>query len=416
VNNPPSNRQPGAARDLSGAMKVLMIVPMSKAQTMPPVLRQVESLRSRGVDIDFFAVDGPPVLKYVRAAPAVVARSRAADLVHGHYGYCGWLARLQIGRPVVVSFMGSDLLGTPDFDGRLTWFSRLVIRADRLLARIADRVIVKSSEMAEIVAPVRADVVPNGVDLEAFRPLDRDEARARLGWRRDARYVLFGSNPRNPRKGFPLAENAVAHVRKCIGDVEIVALWGVAADDVPVYMSAADVLLMTSLLEGSPNVVKEAMACGLPVVAVRVGDVAELVDGVDVGALVESRDPEAISVALQQILQSRARSTGREALKAKGLALEDVAKRLCAIYDEVCEGGGGRPIRRAAVPRHQDRPFDGSRSNESISASGPHERSAVEAGSRTATSSASAAQSSATRTPFTASPSLSAPADGRRHA
>jgi glycosyltransferase involved in cell wall biosynthesis len=235
--------------------------------------------------------------------------------------------------------MGSDLLGTPDWDGRLTWFSRLVIHVDRLLARLADRVIVKSPEMAEIVAPVGADVLPNGVDMEAFCPLDRDEARARLGWRRDGRYVLFGSNPRNPRKGFPLAEKAVARVRERIGDVDMAALWGVAADDVPVYMSAADVLLMTSLLEGSPNVVKEAMACRLPVVAVPVGDVRELLEGV-VASRVCKRDPEVIALALEGVLRAPIRTNGREALLDKGLDLANVAKRLVGNYEGALEDRG----------------------------------------------------------------------------
>jgi glycosyltransferase involved in cell wall biosynthesis len=325
-------------------MKVLTLVPMSKAQTMPPVLRQIESLRQIDIDVDVLPIEGAPVLKYLHALPAVVRRSRSADLVHGHYGYCGWLSRLQLGRPVVVSFMGDDLLGTPGWNGELSCFSKLVVRLNRRLAQLVDCVIVKSPEMAQVVAPVEARVVPNGVDMENFRPLERDVARRQLGWRLDARYVLFGGNPGNPRKAFPLAQEAVARAAARGGAIELEPLWGVRADEVPVLMSAADVLLLTSHVEGSPNVVKEAMSCRLPVVSVRVGDVKRLLEDVR-ASYVCGRDPDELATALGAALNG-GRTNGREALRAQGLDLPSVAQRLATIYGVVLQ----RRSREAAKP------------------------------------------------------------------
>ena len=336
-------------------MRVLMITPRlptpSEPGTMAPVARQIESLRAAGADVDVLEVRGIRRLKYLQSFWRLWRMVPAADLIHAHYGYCGWLARAQIGTPVVVSFMGDDLLGTPDASGRAEPLSRLVVQADRWLARLVDAVIVKSAEMAGVVAPVRCHVIPNGVDLASFRPLDAVAARAMLGWPADARYVLFAGDPANPRKGFALAEAAVAHARTRTAEpIEVAVLADVAPDDVATLMNACDVLLMTSLWEGSPNVVKEAMACDLPIVSVPVGDVPELLDGVE-GGTVRPRDPVALGDALVGVLMRPERPPTRAALIHKGLDMESVARRVMAVYREVLgRREGSRRKRRVRRP------------------------------------------------------------------
>jgi glycosyltransferase involved in cell wall biosynthesis len=233
--------------------------------------------------------------------------------------------------------MGSDLLGTADADGRVTPWSRPVKAANRLLARLADAVIVKSRELAAVVAPVAAHVIPNGVDIDRFRPLDRDEQRSRLEWNSQDRYVLFGGNPRNPVKAYPLARAAVDRAAAALGDsaaTRTVPLVGIAPHLMPAYMSAADALIMTSHWEGSPNVVKEAMACNLPVVSVPVGDAPQLLEDVD-ASRVCPRDPVALADALADVLERPRRSDGRRALERRGLALEPVARAVASVYRQV---------------------------------------------------------------------------------
>jgi glycosyltransferase involved in cell wall biosynthesis len=194
--------------------------------------------------------------------------------------------------------------------------------------------------MAEIVVPVKAHIVPNGVDLQVFRPMDSREARAALGWPENKRYVLFPSCPDIIRKGFPLAEAVVMRASTHVTEpLELVSLCKVSSDQVPLYMNACDALLLTSFWEGSPNVVKEAMACNLPVVSVPVGDVTELLNGVR-GCAVCPRDVEALAQALSKVLVDMQRTDGQAAVKRKGLDLESVARKIVKIYEKVLKNSG----------------------------------------------------------------------------
>lgn len=320
-------------------MRVLVVTaPLPTADnpnTMAPLARQIESLQTLGVHVDVLEIKGTSKVKYLQALPALRARARFADVVHAHYGYCGWLARSQFSRPLIVSFMGDDLLGTPDRRGRIDPLSKFVVQIDRWFARTVDAVIVKSAEMAKVVEPVKAHIVPNGVDMESFRPMNSQQAQALLEWSPKKRYVLFPGNPNNPRKQFSLAEAVVMRASEQMNEpLELVPLTGVEPDKVPLYMNACEAMMMTSIIEGSPNVVKEAMACNLPVVSVPVGDVPELLDGVK-GYSVCPRDVGILSEALVCTLTNGRQVDGRSALKRKGLDLENVARRLIEIYKSV---------------------------------------------------------------------------------
>jgi glycosyltransferase involved in cell wall biosynthesis len=311
-----------------------MVLPVDEHGRMAAVERQIESVVALGHDVDVLRVQGRRGLKYVQALPHLLRGGRRADVVHAHYGLCGLLARASFAAPLVVSFMGSDLLGTAGADARATPLSRAVVGLDKILARIADAVIVKSEEMALLVAPVDAHVIPNGVDLGIFAPMSLEEARRRLGWE-DGYVALFPGCVSEVRKGFALASSVAEHASATLGEpVRLFPLCDVPAAEVPLVMNASDALLMTSFWEGSPNAVKEAMACDVPVVSVPVGDVERLLHGVS-GCAVREREPEALADALVEILRERPRSEGRDALRRHGLDLESVARRVGAVYESV---------------------------------------------------------------------------------
>lgn len=311
-----------------------------KPGSMAFIARQIESLRHIGLEVDVLQITGLKKFKYLQAIPRLRSLVKGYDLIHAHFGYCGWVGRSQFQKPVVISFMGDDLLGTPSANGELSLLNRFMIHINCRFAKSVDAVIVKSEEMARVIDPIDAHVVPNGVDLENFYPMDLEQAKEALGWHKETFYVLFPGFPELPRKCYPLAKAAVARAaQKLSKPIELAVLWDVPPEKVPLYLNACHALLMTSLWEGSPNVVKEAMACNLPVVSVPVGDVPELLNNVS-GCAVCPRDEEELADALVDILLSGERGGGRKALEEKGLDLESVALQIREIYEQVLNKDG----------------------------------------------------------------------------
>jgi glycosyltransferase involved in cell wall biosynthesis len=189
-------------------------------------------------------------------------------------------------------------------------------------------------------------VQPTGVDLALFQPAERAAARARLGYAPHERVVLFNAGKNPAVKDPALARAAVEHAISRIGEIRFAVLNGKAPpEEIPVYMNAADVLLVTSFTEGSPTVVQEAMACNLPVVSVDVGDVRERLQGVDACEVIAGRDPAALGAALARVLAAGKRSDGRA--HAAALGIDAIAARLAEFY------------RRVLLVRSEPRRFEG---------------------------------------------------------
>jgi hypothetical protein len=174
--------------------------------------------------------------------------------------------------------------------------------------------------------------VPSGLDFSTFRLIPQDEARRKLGLPQDRRLVLFAGNPDEARKRFTPAKRAVELLPASLG-AEILVAWGVMHDAMPYYMNAADALIFTSVQEGSPNVVKEALACNLPVVSVPVGDVELRLRGIAGCELVRDDRPEALAAALERVLSRGERCHGRAAVQQLDETL--LAPKVLDIYRSV---------------------------------------------------------------------------------
>src|SRR2546430_805372 len=234
------------------------------------VWQQAQQLRQFGHTVDVVHILGfRSKLNYLKGAVEVLERTRrtAYDIVHAHYGLSVFPACFRVRPPLVLTLHGSDVLG-----GGLESF--LI----RVIWRFADSVIVVSEEMRRRVPGI---VIPCGVDLNVFRPYDRDEARARLGWPKDKYLILFPFDRTRPVKRYDLAKAAVEQVVRAGVDAELVTVCSVENREMPWYYSAADAMILCSDREGSPTSVKEALACNLPVVATDVGDVQEILRGVE---------------------------------------------------------------------------------------------------------------------------------------
>jgi glycosyltransferase involved in cell wall biosynthesis len=298
------------------------------------VKSQADSLAALGIENTIYEIEGwKSAGNYARAMfelPALAQRTHA-DLVHAHYGLSGTAAML-VPKPLVVSFCGDDLLGRPDASGRITGTRKMLTPLSRLAAMRADAVIVKSEEMRRKLGRRDVEVIPNGVDLARFAPMPRDEARTTLGWAREGQVILFAGDKSEPRKNYGLALEVERRLRERGRDVRLVPFHGKPQKELVAAMNAADVLILPSYHEGSPNVVKEAMAVNLPVVASPVGDCVERLLGVSPGA-VAHLDPQSFTDAVDAVLQSGRRSNGRD--KVKPLELSAVAQRVLAVYNRV---------------------------------------------------------------------------------
>ncbi len=299
------------------------------------VKAQMESLIPLGVNFDVLFVNGRESRwHYLRGVRQVQERiqSKPYDLIHAHFGLSGWVARWQRRVPLVVSFMGDDVLGRPARSGRITLAGHVLRISGYFLARRVDAVIVKSRQMADVLGISNAYVIPNGVDLNLFQPMEQAVARKALGIDLQKKFVLFPYNPGEARKRFDLIQAAVAKARADVPGLEILVARGLAQEKVALYMNAADVLVVASVLEGSPNALKEAMATNLPVVTVDVGDAADLI-GPTEGCYLVPREATAIAKRIVEICLRGGRTSGRDWISR--LSMEKTAEQILRVYKDV---------------------------------------------------------------------------------
>ena len=304
----------------------------------PFIQSQARSLENEGVAVDTVVIRGyASNFAYVAAIPQIRRLTRGAryDVVHIHTGHTAAVALIGRHRPTVLSYVGGDVLGNPDATGAVTRASGLAAVAFRQLGRFADATITKSVAMHEMLPAavrVRNHVIPNGVDTDACAPRSQSAAREELGWDTAQKVALFVGNPDDPRKNVTLARAAIAELTLSGIDVRLHEAWGIAPVDIPRLMWAADALVFASRSEGSPNVVKEAMAAALPIVSTPVGDVPERLAGVP-GCHVVAPDVTAFASALADSLIHGRTGEAREAVLP--LSLSNVARQVMDVYEQV---------------------------------------------------------------------------------
>jgi glycosyltransferase involved in cell wall biosynthesis len=174
------------------------------------------------------------------------------------------------------------------------------------------------------------------VDLSRFRPKDRLRCQVALGWDPDRRHVLFPASRDRPEKRYALAQTAVALLDGDAAVVELHHLDGVAHEEMPTWLNACEALLLTSTHEGSPNVVKEALACDVPIVSVDVGDVRDRIETID-GCFIAEPTPQDLAAKLESVLERRGRINGRDRISE--LSLERVAEKVRDIYETLVSRG-----------------------------------------------------------------------------
>lgn len=320
-------------------MKVLQVIPgrADEAASMVFVRRQVAAIADTGVECPVFFLESRTqpraILAALRQLRAEIRRIQP-DIIHAQFGtVTALVAALAAERPLVITYRGSDLNPDTSVSGLRSFAQKLF---SQLATLRAAHVMCVSRALVGRLWWYRRDVtiVPSGINLDLFTPGDRAEARRRLGWDADEPVVFFNAGKSPALKRIDLAEAAVAEAGHRLGrPVRLFVTRGTTTPtDIPVMMNAADCLILTSDFEGSPNVVKEATACNLPVVSVDVGDVRERLEGVMPSA-VTARDPAALGAALADILRLGRRSNGRT--RAEELRQDALAQKIAAAYRRV---------------------------------------------------------------------------------
>ena len=321
-------------------MKVLFVSSGNTPEKISPVVRnQAKVLAEEGVSVEHFGIVGKGFFGYARNVPKLRNRLRngSFDLLHAHYGLSGLIALVARKKEkLIVSFMGDDLLGSNRPGGAVTFMSRFMVRLNIFFSRhFYDHSIVKSSEMYNVLPFNRMSIIPNGVDLAVFKPSDRNEARSRIGVKPGEKLAIFVGSPDRNEKNYALASEAVS--RSAYKDLRLLTVQNIDQNMLPFYYNAADVLLLSSFHEGSPNVIKEAMACNCPVVSTDVGDVRELIAGVE-GCYIATYDADDFAAKIDYALMlsdSGKRSGGREKVISSGLDNKSFSARIIEVYNSL---------------------------------------------------------------------------------
>jgi len=258
------------------------------------------------------------ILDYLLMYPRIMKlQLKDYDLVHANYGLIAPVAIAQFHRPIVLSLWGSDLYGS-------------VEPVVQLCAKLADAVILMNQEMQ---GRLRTDstVIPHGIDFDLFSPIDEVEACRKLNWDSNKKHVLFPYPKSREVKNYSLAREVVKETDKRIdAPVRLHQVYGEPPERMPIYMSGANVLLMTSKREGSPNSIKEALACNLPIVSTDVGDISERINRVSHSYT--CKEPDEMVEKLISVLEVGERTNGRS--QSDELRLDRMAKRILNLYEK----------------------------------------------------------------------------------
>jgi len=261
------------------------------------------------------------------------------SIVHAQYGTVTALvaALSKKKSPLIISFCGDDVIETSRNELKWKLRSYLGRQMSFIAAGFAKELIAKSFNIYNNLPKKlqkKCTIIPNGVDPTFFYVVPKNEALEYLNWNNKNHYILFNPSSGNNChvKNLQLAEKIVNELKNKISNVELILIENRTSVEINMMMNAADCLLLTSFHEGSPNIVKEALATNLPIVSVNCGDVSERLSGVSNSYVSNSYCETKMSDLILNILNNSKRSNGREKLQSDELFIESVANKIMKIY------------------------------------------------------------------------------------
>lgn len=302
-------------------MRVLIVARCKNGHYAPFITEQMDAIQRQGVDCEYFGITGKGITGYLRQFHGLMKAIREfrPDLIHAHYGLCGLLANYQRKVPVITTYHGSDIN-----DPKVLLLSKIAIRRSRFNIFVSQKNIYIAKPEKDYA------LIPCGIRLDDYPLIDKNEARKIMGLDLSKKYVLFAGAFANRVKNAPLAQDAM----KLVPNASLLELKGYSRPQVATLMQAVDSFLMTSFTEGSPQVIKEAMACGCPIVSVDVGDVKERIGSIP-GCYIADRDAASIAEKLKEALAFKGKTLGRLTVMDDGLSNDSIASRIITIYKRV---------------------------------------------------------------------------------
>ena len=312
---------------------------------LPFVTEQGESLRALGCEVEYFLVKG----NYLRAVKALKRKIHECqpDIVHAHFGLSAITAELQSLVPVVTTFHNGETLN---------WHVNFLTS---LFSRRAKHVVYVAQHIYDLVyfKAKKHSIIPCGVNMDDCHIIDQIAARQQLGFEDGVKYILFGGGFDNLRKNYAILRDAVERIEQApwvpveggerCGNIVCLEMKGLSRAECVLRMNACDLFALPSHSEGSPQALKEAMACNCPILATDIADVRTLLG--DLAGHYILRNPrktherwdadekslDEMTELLQEALQFTGRTNGRDRILEMGLSNEQVAKRLIAIYQSL---------------------------------------------------------------------------------
>ena len=304
---------------------------------LPFVTEQGEAIRDLDHEVEYFLVRG----NYVKAVGALKKKIREfkPDIVHAHFGLSAITAELQGLVPVVTTFHNGETLN---------WRVNLMSSLFSLRAKHVIYVAQHIRDLSYFKAK-NYSIIPCGVPMEQMIIIPKEEARKQLGWDSDKKYILFGGAFKNERKNYELLKEAVDKLQMTNDKLQIacIEMKGLSRAECVLRMNACDLFALPSHSEGSPQALKEAMACNCPCLATDIADVRELF-GDEPGHFIlrnprkrherwdgDEKSLDEMVELLREALAFEGRTHGRERILELKLSNEQVAKRIVRIYEEI---------------------------------------------------------------------------------
>jgi teichuronic acid biosynthesis glycosyltransferase TuaC len=285
------------------------------------IFEQNKALEYFGVDYDYYLIKKGGYKGYFKEVNNfhffLKEKKYNYDIIHAHGGHIGSLVNTQRKIPVVTTYHGSDI-NNP--------ISRLTSLISLLFSN--SNIFVSTKLFKKVKKFAGGTVIPCGVDFNIFKPLDKVECRKNLGLNENKKIVLFAGRKERREKNYKLAKEAAY-----IANVDnLVELKDFTREEVNLLLNASELLLLTSISEGSPQVIKEAMSCNCPIVTTDVGDIRQIISDTE-GCYITSFDPSDVAEKIKLALQFHKRTIGREVIKY--LDNQIIAKKILNIYQTV---------------------------------------------------------------------------------